>query len=149
MRTVLPAVVVESLDAVLSTKRVRGQSTSIVPQPEAWEKAAQEEMFRQFWVMFLKFTEAPKDRLCRVTDGGNSIDCELPDELGFPFFPDAIKSYNQGGGWVQSSFKFNPLDYVSSSDGGCSCFARKLARQLARAPSGSQHSLSFSRQAIL
>jgi CRISPR-associated protein Csx17 len=60
---------------------------------------------------------------------GESSDCELPDELGFPFFPDAIKSYNQGGAWVQSSFKFNPLDYVLAMEGA---FALRgsVARQI-------------------
>ena len=129
MRTVLPSVVVESLDAVLSTKAGSRPVNNPLFLNRGMGEGGNDEMFRQFWVMFLKFAEAPKDRLCAASLMGESIDCELPDELGFPFFPDAIKSYNQGGGWVQSSFKFNPLDYVLAMEGA---FALRgsVARQL-------------------
>ncbi len=117
MRTTLPPVVVESLDAVLSTKAGSRPVNNPLFLNRGMGEGGNDEMFRQFWVLFLKFTEAPKDQLCAASLMGESIDCELPDELGFPFFPDAIKSYNQGGGWVQSSFKFNPLDYVLAMEG--------------------------------
>lgn len=37
---------------------------------------------------------------------------------GTPFFPDAIKSYNIGSGWVTENYPFNALDYVLAVEGG-------------------------------
>jgi CRISPR-associated protein Csx17 len=36
---------------------------------------------------------------------------------GTPFFPDAVKGYNIGSGWVQESYPFNALDYVLAVEG--------------------------------
>jgi CRISPR-associated protein Csx17 len=55
-----------------------------------------------------------------------SIACLLPFELGCaspakgkgtPFFPDAIKAYNIGSGWVTDDYPFNALDYVLAVEG--------------------------------
>jgi CRISPR-associated protein Csx17 len=141
MRSSLPPGVVESIDAVLSTKAGSRPSNNPLFLNRGMGEGGNDEMFRQFWVMFLKFAEAPtKDRLCTASLMAESNDCELADELGFPFFPDAIKSYNQGGGWVQNSFKFNPLDYVLAMEGAFALrgsVARKLgtnARRFAAFP---------------
>lgn len=37
---------------------------------------------------------------------------------GTPFFPDAIKAYNIGSGWVTENYPFNALDYVLAVEGG-------------------------------
>lgn len=37
---------------------------------------------------------------------------------GTPFFPDAIKAYNIGLGWVTENYPFNALDYVLAVEGG-------------------------------
>lgn len=36
---------------------------------------------------------------------------------GAPFFPDAIKTYNNGSGWVVESYPFNALDYILAVEG--------------------------------
>jgi CRISPR-associated protein Csx17 len=36
---------------------------------------------------------------------------------GTPFFPDSIKTYNVGGGWVTESFPFAALDYILAVEG--------------------------------
>ncbi len=36
---------------------------------------------------------------------------------GTPFFPDAIKSYNIGSGWVEEKYPFSALDYVLAVEG--------------------------------
>ena len=36
---------------------------------------------------------------------------------GTPFFPDAIKAYNIGSGWVTENYPFNALDYVLAVEG--------------------------------
>ncbi len=36
---------------------------------------------------------------------------------GIPFFPDAIKSYNQGTDWVTEDYPFCPLDYLLAVEG--------------------------------
>jgi CRISPR-associated protein Csx17 len=92
-------------------------------------------MFRQFWVLYVEFRRAPKATLCAASLMGEPSDWELPNELGFPFFPDAIKSYNQGSCWVQNSFKFNPLDYVLAMEGAFALrgsVARKLGTNAKR-----------------
>ncbi len=129
MRSTLPPAVVESLDAVLTAKAGSRPVNNPLFLNRGMGEGGNDEMFRQFWVLYLKFHGAPKDQLCASSLMGESSDCKLPDELGFPFFPDAIKSYNQGGGWVQNSFKFNPLDYVLAMEGA---FALRgsVARQL-------------------
>jgi CRISPR-associated protein Csx17 len=37
---------------------------------------------------------------------------------GTPFFPDAIKAYNIGSGWMTENYPFNALDYVLAVEGG-------------------------------
>jgi CRISPR-associated protein Csx17 len=37
---------------------------------------------------------------------------------GTPFFPDAIKAYNTGSGWVTENYPFNALDYILAIEGG-------------------------------
>ncbi len=37
---------------------------------------------------------------------------------GTPFFPDAIKGYNIGSGWVTENYPFNALDYILAVEGG-------------------------------
>ncbi|MBX7120713.1 MAG: type I-U CRISPR-associated protein Csx17 [Opitutaceae bacterium] len=39
---------------------------------------------------------------------------------GTPFFPDAIKAYNTGPGWVTEKYPFNALDYILAVEGGFS-----------------------------
>lgn len=36
---------------------------------------------------------------------------------GTPFFPDAIKSYNIGSGWVEEKYPFSAMDYVLAVEG--------------------------------
>ncbi|MCX6848575.1 MAG: type I-U CRISPR-associated protein Csx17 [Verrucomicrobia bacterium] len=36
---------------------------------------------------------------------------------GTPFFPDAIKSYNIGSGWVEEKYPFSAMDYVLAMEG--------------------------------
>lgn len=50
--------------------------------------------------------------------------------LGTPFFPDAIKGYNIGSGWVTQDFPFNALDYILAVEGAFAMrgsVGRKLA----------------------
>ena len=42
----------------------------------------------------------------------------VKDGKGTPFFPDAIKAYNIGSGWVTENYPFNALDYVLAVEGG-------------------------------
>lgn len=41
----------------------------------------------------------------------------VPSGKGTPFFPDAIKTYNNGLGWVVETFPFNALDYLLAVEG--------------------------------
>ena len=76
------------------------------------------EIFRSFWVNFL----AARDK-CAESIGHGLLGDPLTAPLvkvgkGTPFFPDAIKAYNIGSGWVTENYPFNALDYVLAVEGG-------------------------------
>src|SRR5690606_29800457 len=37
--------------------------------------------------------------------------------IGSPFFPDSIKTYNFGAGWVEDKYPFAALDYILAVEG--------------------------------
>jgi CRISPR-associated protein Csx17 len=49
--------------------------------------------------------------------GGVNTDAKPKKGKGTPFFPDAIKSYNIGSGWVTEEYPFNAMDYVLAVEG--------------------------------
>ena len=55
------------------------------------------------------------DLLPFVGEGGDESSAK---GKGTPFFPDAIKAYNIGSGWVTENYPFNALDYVLAVEGG-------------------------------
>ncbi|WP_448871761.1 type I-G CRISPR-associated protein Cas8g1/Csx17 [Desulfobulbus propionicus] len=44
-------------------------------------------------------------------------DKKMTKGKGTPFFPDAIKSYNIGSGWVEEKYPFSSLDYILAVEG--------------------------------
>jgi CRISPR-associated protein Csx17 len=129
LRDKAPLRTVEALDSVFTTRTGSRAENNPLFLNRGMGEGGNDEMFRQFWVLFLLFAKAPKLQLCRMSLAGEAGDFELPSELGFPFFPDAVKAYNFGSGWIQSSFRFNPLDYVLAMEGAYALrgsVARKL-----------------------
>ncbi len=76
------------------------------------------EIFRAFWVSLL---DARKNCTASVSHGlfGELLNAApVKDGKGTPFFPDAIKAYNIGSGWVTENYPFNGLDYILAVEGG-------------------------------
>lgn len=108
------AAAAEAFDSIFSTRA----STKPVDNPVFLNRgdAGAAEVFRTFWVYFregraeVRFNALAS--LFGVIEGTN-----VPKGKGSPFFPDAIKSYNIGSGWVEEKYPFYPLDYVLAVEG--------------------------------
>lgn len=104
----------EAFDAIFTTRT----STKPVDNPVFLNRgdAGAAEVFRTFWVYFRETQGGVRFNvlasLSGVTEGAT-----IPKGKGSPFFPDAIKSYNIGSGWVEEKYPFYPLDYVLAVEG--------------------------------
>lgn len=68
----------------------------------------------------LKKAEAALQPIADLLFGGVNADALSIKGKGTPFFPDAIKSYNIGSGWVTEDYPFNAMDYVLAVEGAFS-----------------------------
>lgn len=55
--------------------------------------------------------------LVKSAISGTGSDTKAAKGKGTPFFPDAIKGYNFGAGWVKETYPFNALDYILAVEG--------------------------------
>jgi CRISPR-associated protein Csx17 len=88
--------------------------------------AGRAHLWRTFWeyAVILQNLRTKKNR--RGSDAlvgaslfeGGGAGLESNKGKGTPFFPDAIKAYNIGSGWVTETYPFNALDYVLAVEGG-------------------------------
>jgi len=105
----------EAFDSIFTTRA----STRPADNPVFLNRgdAGAAEVFRTFWVFFRGVREAARFNtlasLCGMIENGATV----PKGKGSPFFPDAVKSYNTGSGWVEEKFPFYPLDYVLAVEG--------------------------------
>ena len=85
--------------------------------------AGRAHLWRSYWEYLGAFA---KLRNAKKKDGFNSLlaatltgcgTAQPAKGKGTPFFPDAIKGYNMGSGWVQENYPFNALDYVLAVEG--------------------------------
>ncbi len=85
--------------------------------------AGRAHLWRSYWEYLEVFA---KLRKVKKKDGFNSLltatlkghgTAQPAKGKGTPFFPDAIKGYNLGTGWVQEKYPFNALDYVLAVEG--------------------------------
>ncbi len=79
------------------------------------------DIFLNFWEYFIRFKKRPNDYVDAslfgfgiAPSGGNASDMK---GKGTPFFPDAIKRFNQGTEWVSEDAPFCPFDYVLAVEG--------------------------------
>ncbi len=79
------------------------------------------DIFLNFWEYFIRFKKRPNDYVDASLfgfgispSGGNASDLK---GKGTPFFPDAIKRFNQGTEWVSEDAPFCPFDYVLAVEG--------------------------------
>ncbi|MFO7905175.1 MAG: type I-G CRISPR-associated protein Cas8g1/Csx17 [Planctomycetota bacterium] len=79
------------------------------------------DIFLNFWDYFVTYRKNPLPLAEAALFGGrivgSSISAGDQKGKGTPFFPDAIKSYNQGTDWVTEDFPFCPLDYLLAVEG--------------------------------
>ena len=115
-RDIVPLFVAEAIDSVFTTRV--SERTQDNPLFLNRGDAGNGEVFRSFWGYYL---EVQIKASHMVEDGlfaESSVSALTNDGKGSPFFPDAIKTYNNGSGWVAESFPFNGLDYVLAVEGG-------------------------------
>ena len=93
-------------------------------------KAGNAEIFLTFWDYFLKIKDRVAEEVEKVLIGDASDHVPTKIGKGMPFFPDTIKTYNLGLGWVTEKYRFNGLDYILAVEGA---FAMRgsVARTLA------------------
>jgi CRISPR-associated protein Csx17 len=78
-------------------------------------------IFLNFWEYFVAFRKSPETfaraSLFSERVVGTAVTAGDQKGKGTPFFPDAIKSYNQGADWVTEEYPFCPLDYLLAVEG--------------------------------
>lgn len=113
------AVLPEIVDAIASIFTKRNSDNPLFLSKGA---AGRAQLFRTYWEFFEKLTKARKgsnnqqvQALALASLTGDSA--TSGKSIGTPFFPDAIKTYNNGLGWVVDNFPFNALDYLLAVEG--------------------------------
>lgn len=110
-----PTSAVEAFDAIFTTRASARPEDNPVFLNRGDAGAA--EVFRSFWVFFREVRAAARTNTRASLAGFIEPSATVPKGKGSPFFPDAIKSYNVGSGWVEEEYPFYPLDYVLAVEG--------------------------------
>lgn len=112
----LPTQVTEAFDAISISHLVQRNDNPIFINRG---QQGRTDVFRMNWEHFIEFRNAPEvftqSSLFgeRITPGHTGS----VKGKGTPFFPDVIKSYNQGLDWVTEDLPFCPLDYLLAVEG--------------------------------
>lgn len=110
----LPELGALAMDAVLTSRTTRVSDNPLFLKRG---EAGNSEIFRGFWSYFLSFKDKPAGLVGAALFPQQSSIWDNEKAPGTPFFPDAIKTYNNGLGWVVDSFPFNALDYLLAVEG--------------------------------
>jgi CRISPR-associated protein Csx17 len=116
LRDAAPSASAEAFDAVFTTRV--SERTHDSPLFLNRGDAGNGEIFRAFWVSLLDARDDFASSVAHGLFGDSLVSAPAKDGKGTPFFPDAIKAYNIGSGWVTESYPFNALDYVLAVEGG-------------------------------
>ncbi len=110
-----PTSAVEAFDAIFTT-RVSARPTD---NPVFLNRgdAGAAEVFRSFWVFFRDVRAQARTNTRASLGGFVEPSSKIYKGKGSPFFPDAIKSYNIGSGWIEEEYPFYALDYVLAVEG--------------------------------
>lgn len=107
-----------ALDAILTTRVRQGDNPVFLNRGKG--EGGNDELFRVFWNFFHVYRKYPEEFVNHSLFGRSQFD-RLPrkdtEGKGTPFFPDAIKTYNNGLGWIVETFPFNALDYLLAVEG--------------------------------
>ncbi|MCC5836083.1 MAG: type I-U CRISPR-associated protein Csx17 [Opitutales bacterium] len=86
--------------------------------------AGRAQMFRTYWEYIQQIEKERNKRnggktatIAEKSTLGSGSQTGTKKGRGSPFFPDAIKTYNNGSSWVVESFPFNALDYILAVEG--------------------------------
>ena len=105
----------EFLDAIAAPRFARASDNPIFL---AKGVAGRAHLWRTFWEYLSDYEKQRKTKnfdqlICgALATGGVS-----KSGKGTPFFPDAIKGYNFGSGWVREKYPFNAFDYILAVEG--------------------------------
>lgn len=115
-RDLLPQEAVHALDAVAAA-HVRANDAN--PVFLKWGKGGggRAETFRKFSEHYLAFRKNPAVQVQAALAGNLQAGTSKSKNAGAPFFPDCIKTYNNGTGWILEAFPFCALDYVLALEG--------------------------------
>lgn len=120
-RDQLPDVVAESFDALCALHITQQNDNPLFVRRGRPGDKVNADIFLNFWDYFAIFRKNPSQLAEASLLGGRIVGSGIPaaDQKGkgTPFFPDAIKSYNQGIDWVTEDFPFCPLDYLLAVEG--------------------------------
>jgi CRISPR-associated protein Csx17 len=120
-RDKLPALVTESFDALCTLHLSRDNDNPLFIRRGRPGDKVNADIFLNFWDYFIAFRKSPEAfaRACLFNERvvGSGINPGDQKGKGTPFFPDAIKSYNQGLDWVIEDYPFCPLDYILAVEG--------------------------------
>jgi CRISPR-associated protein Csx17 len=120
-RDELPDGVAESFDALCALHiSAQNDNPVFVRRGRPGDKV-NADIFLNFWEYFQAFRKNVNVFALPSLFGGRMVGSGIAASYqkgkGTPFFPDAIKSYNQGTAWVTKEFPFCPLDYVLAVEG--------------------------------
>src|SRR6266571_24318 len=113
-RDELPDLSSLAMDAVLTSRTARASNNPLFLKRG---EAGNSEIFRGLWSYFLSFKDNSTNLVRASLFPQQSSIWDNEKSPGTPFFPDAIKTYNNGLGWVVASFPFNALDYLLAVEG--------------------------------
>jgi CRISPR-associated protein Csx17 len=113
-RDELPSHGVLAMDAVLTSRTEPDDNNPLFLKRG---EAGNSEIFRSFWSYFLAFKNNPADSVMASLFPRQSSLWDKEKSPGTPFFPDAIKTYNNGLGWIAETFPFNATDYLLAVEG--------------------------------
>lgn len=113
-RDELPSPGVLAIDAVLTSPTARATDNPLFLRRG---EAGNSEIFRSFWSYFVACKDQPADLVRASLFLRQSSLWDKEKSPGTPFFPDSIKTYNNGLGWIVETFPFNALDYLLAVEG--------------------------------
>lgn len=117
----LPDGVAESFDALCALHISQQNDNPLFLRRGRPGDKVNADIFLNFWGYFEAFRKNANAFAHASLFGGRMVGSRIAagDQKGkgTPFFPDAIKSYNQGTSWVTEEFPFCPLDYLLAIEG--------------------------------
>jgi len=117
----LPDAVAESFDALCALHISQQNDNPLFVRRGRPGDKVNADIFLNFWDYFATFRKNPSPQTEASLFAGRMVGSGIPagdrKGKGTPFFPDAIKSYNQGTDWVTEDFPFCPLDYLLAVEG--------------------------------